>query len=145
MLHTAEYGFSCGKGDVTWESRIRSLRALHFQKNYQVGLKVSTNVLRQSLGILSSERVTAPLWRGRRNGRYRVLSSPIKQFATNIYAEQQPQTGQLRLSRQLDKSAAMKRIVLTRWDHVPFFVFRTTWSYCSRGRCTAKSEITSCR
>jgi len=41
---------------VTSECRIRSLRALHFQKNYQVGLTVSTSVLSQSLSILSSDR-----------------------------------------------------------------------------------------
>lgn len=90
--------------------------------------------------------VRATLWRDRRNGRYRVLSSPMKQFAANICTEQQPHTSKLRLSRQLDKSVAMKRTVLTRWDHVPFFVFRTTWSYCNREKyCKFRDQMASCR
>jgi len=44
------------KGDVTSETRIRSLRELRLRKNYQLSQTVSTNLLSQPLGILGSDR-----------------------------------------------------------------------------------------
>ena len=78
--------FRVVKGDVT-ESRIRNLPALHFRKNYEVGLTVWTNLLSQFLTFWAALGVTAPRWRGRRNGSNRVLTSLIKQFATSICTE----------------------------------------------------------